>query len=57
MITTSCNKKTYPTHEDAARVLKKARRRRRPGPQDPVRFYRCPECQQYHLSSSREGKP
>lgn len=51
-------KRRYATHADARAVLRKAKRRRRPGPQDPIRFYRCTACNGgYHLTSTKEGRP
>lgn len=56
--TTTCptNKRRYPDHATASAVLRKAKRRRRPGPSDPIRFYRCPICEGYHLTSTKEGR-
>ena len=49
-------KRRYPDHPTAKAVLSKAKRRRRPGPCDPVRFYRCPSCEGWHLTSTKEGR-
>lgn len=55
--TRTCNgKRIYPDHATARAVLKKAKRRRRPGPQDPIRAYRCVRCEGWHMSSTKEGK-
>lgn len=56
--TTTCpsGKRRYPAHSTAKVVLGKAKRRRRPGPCDPVRFYRCPSCEGWHLTSTKEGR-
>lgn len=47
-------KRRYRTFTTAKAVLRQVKRRRRPGPQDPVRQYRCATCGEWHLSSTKE---